>query len=706
MTRLKQVQQTPVLSQPGNLFPLNVSTAVIEVKQLWEDDWSIRPDLELLSGSVNAAGSEIGQLVFQRRYGDVKDPFAPDYDPSTQRIDRIELGLWWVRMTLSGDQGDHIQWVGQISNVVTDVYSSKDKKTGIQKWVAYDPMQRLGKIHVSKSIWQEQIDNPTDPNAAPLTEERTLGWIPDMNGRDEQNVLVGNRSETLSSNDSGIRNTYTYGGTKLWTRKQYLEYVLARFVDERAYNGPRWQLGGQVDLLANISDIVIMGTTQSVAQIIRRLIPIKMGLDFKIVPIESSDSPGFEIRVFALTGTEQTFGGSTLLKNPNLFNFNTTDFSPAARTVITESLDQQYDRINVIGERIVVCTTLRAGRPVVVPSAPPTLVPKWSDTLQTKYAAGTGNPDDEEEAHKKYRGTDQFIDVFQAYGAPEDWNPASQHAAPSIDAEGQLAPNNTADHQTKVRSTLRYLPLMKGIDYFPATPVDHNVGENHEEMEPLVFLYDPEDSKYVQAEGAGVEIAALSNDWGVRLKPNENHVLALNHWPEPLPEGEAGPPEPPPTPAASETDPAYDHEKIVATIAFRTDQRLALRFELTSGESPIGSELNIHVPGAELFYLTPNTVVGVNENGQLLTRSTGLVLRNDADQLALVMAGAIARYNMQRVRAVITIKGLWPYADMVGQILHMVEGLDGSQIINAPITSVDWSSGGDDPTTILRTGYA
>ena len=66
------------------------------------------------------------------------------------------------------------------------------------------------------------------------------------------------------------------------------------------------------------------------------------------------------------------------------------------------------------------------------------------------------------------------------------------------------------------------------------------------------------------------------------------------------------------------------------------------------------------------------------------------------------MAGAIARYYMERNRAEIIVKRLLPWGNLVGQILTVVQGSGSTQTIQAPITSVEWHEN----TTVIRTGFA
>jgi len=662
---------TTVLSPAEVTLPFVVTAPAVYIKRLWSDTWSYRPDLELVRAIAAASGQDLGSCELRRRYGLIKQPWELDvtvYEP-------IDLSGYWVKVSLVGDQGEQQQWVGRISNDTREIsgttttLSGSQVRSGEQTWVAYEPLHILQRIHISRSIWKVG-DN-----------EKELGWVPDLNARDANNMIVGNRS--ASKSEGGGNTTYVYGGTDLWTHYDYAEYILKRFVDENSIGGPIWSLGGQADLLANITDTIRFSTTQTVADLLRQLIPIRLGLDYTIRATET----GFEVHVFALSSQEWSFGGVTLARNPNAVNIVSSKAIDVPQCRVVRTADHVYDRIRVLGRRVVVCCSLRA--------SDGSLVPKWSSALETAYKAGTGNPTDAGDDHDAARQAETYRPVYQSYGAPIDWNFNNGTAAPIINSSGQTA-NGVADYQNQIRSTLSYLPLREGYDYSTDPPTDHNLsGHESDFWPPAVWLFDPDpeegEGRYVLAEEADIGVSVSRTDWGVFLSPSPNHLLALNHWASSI---------------ATDTDPKYDYATMVATIAVESDQRFGLEVAVAGGGTPSGGVLEIEVPDAELWYLAPNTVVGTDVTGALKTSGvTGRVLRNDVTRLGLVMAGALARYNALRGRAEITIKGLLPWGELVGQVMAVVEDGGDTQMIDAPITAVEWVTG-NDPTTIIRTGFA
>ena len=147
----------------------------------------------------------------------------------------------------------------------------------------------------------------------------------------------------------------------------------------------------------------------------------------------------------------------------------------------------------------------------------------------------------------------------------------------------------------------------------------------------------------------------------------------------------------------------------MATIAFRTDKRLFVEAEIP-GAAPSDGVYEVAVPGAEYWFVAPDTAIGPDPSDPTALETIGpLELRNDADRLALVMAGTIARYYNTRCRAAITVQGCLPWTGLLGQILTVVEEGGAAHQIQAPITSAEWfwPDGPDQaPQTILRTGYA
>ena len=143
---------------------------------------------------------------------------------------------------------------------------------------------------------------------------------------------------------------------------------------------------------------------------------------------------------------------------------------------------------------------------------------------------------------------------------------------------------------------------------------------------------------------------------------------------------------------------------MIATVAFESDHRLELEWEQFPAAQPSSGTLVIEDPQAEFWYLARDTVVGLDTDGKFKIAGP-ITLRDDTPRLSLLMAGAIARYHKERARAEITIKGLVPWGDLLGQVLTVIDDGGDSQTIQGVITSVDWT-GGEHPMTVVRTGFA
>jgi hypothetical protein len=370
---------------------------------------------------------------------------------------------------------------------------------------------------------------------------------------------------------------------------------------------------------------------------------------------------------------------------------NARDFE---NLTMVQDAAHRYGRIRVLGKRAVCALTLRGALVEGEDSSTveaPSLVPRWTAKDETDYKLGAGPENDDPVAHDLARTADRFVSVYQDFGAPDDWDHNLGDAAPDLTNLGELEPARTSTPASGVfaqrarRRTLPFVPIQSDEEG-PFTG-------------PMAWVYDETESKYVAAKARSIAGWGLKDDWGLRLEGNPNHILALNRFEDA---------------AASEHDPLFDYDRLVATIAIETDQRLELVYE--TGEiagaewKPSDGELVIEDDTAELWYAARNTVVEVDRDGKLLTTSKEelTTIRNDVRQLYRWMAGAIARYVNARGRADLTRRGWHPYTHTVGVILTVIEEKGASHQIQAPITSVQYavSEEGGEPQTIIRAGFA
>jgi len=662
-------------------YPAVAAAPVVELAAAWGGSWVAVDELEFVSASLNAGGHDLDQCVVRYRYGQIRQPWETYFSAVTP----AELIGYWLRVSFWVGPSLQPTWIGRISGEGREVTGASNGPTGVQEFVAYGPQHLLRRRHVSTSVWLDADNN-----------EKTIGWLPPINDRHD-GVLVGNRTANV-----GPADVYCFGGTELWNFADYIDYLLAYYMDDSDDGGPTWGLIGQREVLEAMSDLtrlrstaakttgrgqpLHMGSGQTVAGILAHLIAPSCGIDYKIL----ANADGFYVWVYALVADAVSFQGETLPANPDTVTIYTSQTLDSIRTHVARSSDQQYGTIRIRGAQIVVCCSL--GK--TDPNEDTTLVKVWDDQVETDYLAGTGTADDPAAAHDDARRRMQ-AGVFAQFGAPGDWDYQGGEAAPIFDDAGQFL-DYGADFQNSVRHTLPWLPLLEGYDYSDGQTLDKNpAGVTPDLLRPLVWLQqdpaDPlDDPIYYLADELGISVSVPQHDLGVFLSTAPPHRLALNHWEHAAP---------------SIHRPEFDWESMIVTLAFRSDQRWG--FEVVTGDG-LQSDgiLEIEAPDAELWYLAPNTVVGLDWFGQLKTSGANWrTHRTDDAKLRMAMAGALARYRDERCRAEITIKRLIPCWNLLGQILAAIEDGGESQPIKAPITSIHWTAG-TQLTTTIRTGFA
>jgi len=178
-----------LLTSPAITVP-TVFPAIVQIKRLWADDWQTVPELEFVAGSL-ATGGERSQAQFRRRYGEVKLPWAADYE--TKYLWQ-GLSEWWVRVLLAGASGYSQAWIGQFLAEPNAPHSpTAHGPAGYQELAAEGPERLLQRTPITRSFWEGSSG----------TEE--LGFAPDFNT--VRGTYRGRRSEWR---DGG---SYTYART-------------------------------------------------------------------------------------------------------------------------------------------------------------------------------------------------------------------------------------------------------------------------------------------------------------------------------------------------------------------------------------------------------------------------------------------------------------------------------------------------------------
>lgn len=654
------------ISGSSGLFYRPAVPAVVQIKPTWGGSWQTAPELELQSATVCSAGHGLDSASVSRRFGALKQPWE---SAATQKRP-ANLAHYWLRVMLAGDAGWQQAWVGRIRDEAREVYGAG---TGQQTWQCYGPIQLLDRIPVSASYWQGDAD------------AKRLGWVPGMNRGGARGAVYGNRAATKMDAQREGSQAYVFGGKEAWSRYDLLEYLVEWFANEDD-DGPRWRITGQTEPLKTMRDALELPSKASLNELIRLLIPTQYGMDWTV---DATDD-GFALRVFSLSARSWSWGGVTVPANQMPVRIQTGRSLDNLTTRLVGSGVHQYRRVRVLGQRIVVCCTLWGPSWSETQPHAGSLVAGWSTTEETDYRQAGGKEDPDE--IDKYRDQSKFLLLWSRFTAPADWDLHDGQAAPQLDTEGQLAAGQVADYQQAAKETLDWLPLWEGFDYSTDPATDNTGGADADLLKPMLFVsMNPEQEKHKLAEALGLSLSVASNDWGIYCPCNPRHRAAWRTMQ-------------PADPVGGDDQPAeWDWRWYAATIAFLSDQRLCLEYE--DPQSLAGDTLEIEVDGAEAWYLAPNTLVGLDAEGNFVNSGlSGRMIRNDRDKLGLVMVGAIARYLQPRARAEIVAKRMLPWGGLIGGLLDHVDDGTGLQALRCPITQITWQA--KDQTTTVLAGHA
>jgi hypothetical protein len=602
--------------------------------------------------------------------------------------------------------------VGRIYGEGRNIHGDQGGPSGVQRWQAYGPQMILRKASITQSAW----DKPAGAVIAPPG-DNLLDWLPPMNDRiGQQALVIGNRSSGQVSPSYSAQQSYVYGGTNTWSAYDFLNYILVWWLDfsQATPAGPIFKLGGQTDPLKNLQFAQEWPEVTTADHILRTLISPKLGLDFSIE--YSADGSGFTVKVFSLQATAVAAGGVTLPKNPNTVRVKAGATPANLRTQVATSSDHKVNMIRVLGKRIVVAATIEGPDAALTgDTSAGTIGPGWDSTLETAYDVGTGPvpadatglklyPPASAEAADYARRDPRYRDVYQLWLMPSSIDLQSISAAVMHDASGKPSTGTTGasepPRQLRLHRTLHWLPFRADYDYaagYPGTQLTLDTDPDYatQYLPPQVFLPGV-NGYYLPAALQGIHVSTPRHGLGVRLTCHPRHLVALGEFSSTL----------------TLHKPRYNAGAMVATVAFESDARIVLEYEVPNSDPVDGTE-EIMVSDAEMWAAAPNTVLAlVNPYvaGAPFSRTPNslTILRDDRLRLAMILAGAIARYASSRARAEVEAAGIIPWGGLLGQILTTIESGGASTTVQSPITQIQWSNAtdGGTPRTTIRTGFA
>lgn len=534
--------------------------------------------------------------------------------------------------------------------------------------------------------------------------EVQIDRVPKMNKSIDRGYSgVGNRS--ITRDEDGIYR-YSRDGAQ-WSHQQFLAMLLW---DNRP-GGIQFELTGQDSMLDSISSSGrVEGLT--LRSLLDSLISRQRGFVWKVAPVGFARAPVIGIEVATVFDEEVTVGDVTLSPNPNIIELELGNVHTTEQLQL-ELLDvNSFDEVRVRGSLVLSCFTIDKN----------TFEKGWTDTEESNYKDGAKNVEgydemDEEEqieANDGYRAQDRFRQVYRQWRMPVnwDWDVENFNVNPATDTEGGLVVDvvdgedvieyEKGDYFNDGKVFEKNLPLKTGWDYTGSSPVDRLPPDTVSEYSiPMVWV--GHGGKYRKVtrlsevvvdddnnRAASCSVTLLDKMMGFELSASPGHEFADGHFDGAEPAG---------------TPSVFDWEDIIATVAVRTDQRVEVVVE---ADEPIAGgtdrTLVIDLPYAQLWYIAPETVVGINADGaKEVYGGDDNILRNDKELLESVAAAAIGWYGKRRQTLRVTVQFLTVGAKVGDLVRSVSAGPAVYDEVNTVVTQVvhDYING----TTTVVTNY-
>lgn len=446
----------------------------------------------------------------------------------------------------------------------------------------------------------------------------------------------------------------------------------------------------------------------------------ELGLGWLVQANEQNIGGFVQVWFFSRLERRIAFGNTIIPANPGVIDLNLGGELDVIESVESIAHANQVDVLRVEGERVVVCCNLAWWDGA--------LTADWSLPIEEEYQFAAKNSplypgDDDRGAQRRmndeFRREERFRDVFTRFIVPRTWNglvgtgldpddvgaqpPVDRIVAPFVFPEsGAVDPTQAQQLWRHLRQILPRVPLRIDYDYSQAQPVASGPLAARGQLmplqawvvdrsQPLNLEQQTQDQKqpfqfvavtspawtYTDGEIGGAQIRPLDDGFGVSIRYPFAHVLARNDW-----RGDTGS-----TARSGPTDfdpreTGFDWRELIVLAAFETDQRLSIERLVLPPHLPQNQpaptagrprgllrEMTIRVPDAQLVYVVPGTVYGVDAGGMLkrtyrpdtmpsqVAYDLAGILRNDHQVLEDVAAIALAQYQRERNTVVITLAG-------------------------------------------------
>lgn len=669
----------------------------VQTKAAWSDTWVDSPYLECLSVSVTAAPS-ISQARFRYRAGLIKREDSNEFQSyAPLNVDGHYVAVWIYGDDLAGERR---VFVGRFIAETAALHGSRGGTVHItadQEFVATGLENELTLVQIHGS-WVVNSDGEAIQIDTPIPVNGRFGrGYQDNGNRSHEKKVVG------TSKDEDAPTTYVFAGRgsgplappDVWTIGDVLDYVLQRYFSVDA--------PFPVSLLVHETLNATLATEapymalegRTVHEVLNALLDHRRGLGWYLrVAVNEEGDDIVQIVIFSVLGQGLSVGDYTLPPNNDIRDLQLEAHGDhdASLPDLTECLFDannltRYGTIIIQGAPVLTCFTMRVGEGQI-------LEPAWTADDSTPYdfagAMPTGRLPEE---YDEFRAGDQFEYVYRAFRVRTNWDwtviegDNTEIANPRANDDATIDPGQSGAIRDWGLRFCRQLPLQNTATLRNPWP----------DFQPLLaLLKNPETGRHAPVDSLeGLHgVRPLDNDLGVQIgtRPGGNHILAKGHFDA----SNAS------TTRPSAITPVYNYEELVVTAAVRLDERIKCVQTVDGGEPH--KVLYVDQPDAELWYIVPGTITGVDKDGTFVRHEGGLV-RDDGEQLRRLAAFYKAWYSVRRTSVTLRGDAIWV---SLGPGTYIRQGKQQAVTIdiNSVVTEVAFDLSDNMPHTTIRTQWA
>ena len=667
----------------------------VKTKNAWGDEWKLFPFMQPIT-AVHVAGPSVSTARLVWKYGDILREDGGgflEFDPFLLDGQYVQIGVSHVAPPNWIPAAEEVPlWTGVIATEKLDVHGTELDPQGDQELVAY------GLEHL--------LDRDPIGSAVALGEEsgdfREIGHSPTFNQNYERGGSEGgNRTLSEEFYDGKEINMFSRDGA-LWTAKDILIYIL----HVHGLDDINFRITGQVDLLDNIiPKFSAEGLT--VKQVIDKLINRKRGMGWCIrVPSEAypfqNASIDPQVHIFSVIGEAVTVPGGlddaavSVSANPEQIKLVVDDTRDIQVAIVARDASPKYRKLEIRGELFKCCFNMSFDDD--------NMERVWNTATENGYKlVGFGDDTKTAKDNDAARKIDSRSAVYQKFRIPVDWDGTAKDSfggtkltvsdhivVPQINYSDMSIDTENAQviwfHDKKFE---RIIPIKKD-EFDDATEPEY--------LAPIVLVSLPDDEEtfnlhHVEKPAQGLPksyVRMADRELSVILKAPINHSFGKNHFDD----GEAiGP---------TLVQPTFDYEDLHATVFMKTDQRVGIDVDIPDDDSFENQRtLRIMLEDAELWYVAPDTVIGVDDDKQPKFH-TGGVTKDDRPRLRAVAAFAKAWYSHKRSVVEVTRRVITKALEVGAYVVDISTGKQ-TEEAGTVVTEQSWAF--NDNESKFRTSY-